>query len=129
MTAILVIKDDHELQGLIEKILPLSEARMTGKDLPERLQRLVPLKEPKLEEHTQALEEVVREALKSEVDTGNEDHIHESVIGKVERALIGMVLEEERGNQVRAARRLGINRNTLRKKMKVLQITTRVVTT
>ena len=76
-----------------------------------------------------ALEEIVREVLKAEVDTGNADHIHESVIGKVERALIGIVLEEEHGNQVRAARRLGINRNTLRKKMKELQISTRVVTT
>ncbi len=128
MAAILVIKDDHELQGLIEKIMPPTEARMTGKDLPEPLQRLVPPKEPKPEEPSQALEEVVREVLKSEVSTGNEDHIHESVIGKVERALIGMVLEEERGNQVRAARRLGINRNTLRKKMKDFQIITRVVT-
>jgi len=54
------------------------------------LQRLLPPKEPKLEEPTQALAEVVREVLKSEVNTGNEDHIHESVIGKVERALIGM---------------------------------------
>ena len=126
MAAILVIKDDHELQGLIEKILPPSEARMNGKDLPEPLQRLVPL--ARQEEPAQALEEVVREVVKSEVDTGNEDHIHESVIGRVERALIGMLLEEERGNQVRAARRLGINRNTLRKKMKDLQIITRVVT-
>ena len=74
------------------------------------------------------MEEVLREVLKSEVQTGNADHIHESVIGKVERALIGMVLEEERGNQVRAARRLGINRNTLRKKMKDLHIITRVIT-
>jgi two-component system nitrogen regulation response regulator GlnG len=128
MAAILVIKDDHELQGLIEKILPLSGARMTGDNLPERLQRLLPTKEEKPEEPTQTLEGVVREVVKSEVSTGNEDHIHESVIGKVERALIGMVLEEERGNQVRAARRLGINRNTLRKKMKDLQIITRVVT-
>ncbi len=128
MAAILVIKDDHELQGLIEKILPPSEARRTENDLPEPLQRLLPAKEQKPEEPTQALEEVVREVVKSEVHTGNEDHIHESVIGKVERALIGMVLEEERGNQVRAARRLGINRNTLRKKMKDLQIITRVVT-
>ena len=128
MTAILVIKDDHELQGLIEKILPASEARMTGNNLPEPLQRLLPMNGRKLEEPTQALEEVVREVVKSEVNTGNEDHIHESVIGKVERALIGMVLEEEQGNQVRAARRLGINRNTLRKKMKDLQIITRVVT-
>jgi DNA-binding NtrC family response regulator len=37
-------------------------------------------------------------------------------------------LEEEKGNQVRAAKRLGINRNTLRKKMKDLQIIPRVVT-
>ena len=128
MAAILVIKDDHELQGLIEKILPPSEARMTGNNLPEPLQRLLPTKEQKAQEPTEALEEVVREVVKSEVNTGNEDHIHESVIGKVERALIGMLLEEERGNQVRAARRLGINRNTLRKKMKDLQIITRVIT-
>ena len=126
MTAILVIKDDHELEGWIEKILPANRARVAGKDLPEPLQRLVPL--ARQEEPDQALEEVVREVVKSEVDTGNEDHLHESVIGRVERALIGMLLEEERGNQVRAARRLGINRNTLRKKMKDLQIITRVVT-
>jgi two-component system nitrogen regulation response regulator GlnG len=101
---------------------------MTGNNLPEPLQRLLPTKEQKPEEPTQTLEGVVREVVKSEVRTGNDDHIHESVIGKVERALIGMLLEEERGNQVRAARRLGINRNTLRKKMKDLQIITRVVT-
>ncbi|MBI5969031.1 MAG: hypothetical protein HY882_14385 [Deltaproteobacteria bacterium] len=35
--------------------------------------------------------------------------------------------EEGKGNQVRTARRLGINRNTLRKKMKDLQIIPRVV--
>jgi DNA-binding protein Fis len=128
MAAILVIKDDHELQGLIEKILPMNEAGVAGKDLPEPLQRLFSGKEQGQEKPTQMLEAVVREVFKSEVKTGNADHIHESVIGKVERALIGMVLEEERGNQVRAARRLGINRNTLRKKMKDLQIITRVIT-
>lgn len=128
MGAILVIKDDHELEGLIEKILPANRAGVAGRDFPEPLQRLFSSREQKKEEPSQTLEEVVREVLKSEVHTGNADHIHESVIGKVEKALIGMVLEEERGNQVRAARRLGINRNTLRKKMKDLQIITRVIT-
>jgi DNA-binding protein Fis len=129
MGAILVIKDDQELKGLIDRILPANRGRMAGKHFPGPLQRLLSSKELNLEDPTQALAEVVREVLKSEVNTGNADHIHESVIGKVEKALIGMVLEEERGNQVRAARRLGINRNTLRKKMKDLQITTYVVTT
>ena len=54
--------------------------------------------------------------------------VHDVVIGKIENALIGMILEEEKGNQVRTAKRLGINRNTLRKKMKDLKITTRVIT-
>ena len=124
-----MIKDDHQLKGLIDRILPPNEARIAGKDLPEPLQRLFSSKEQRKEEISRTLEEGVREVLKAEVDTGNADHIHESVIGKVERALIGMVLEEERGNQARAARRLGINRNTLRKKMKDLRITTRVVIT
>ena len=67
-------------------------------------------------------------SLRKGLDIGSEGTIHEYVIGKVERALIGTVLEEEKGNQVRAARRLGINRNTLRKKMKELEIIPRVVT-
>jgi two-component system nitrogen regulation response regulator GlnG len=54
--------------------------------------------------------------------------IHDDIIGKIEKSLIGIILEEEKGNQVRAAKRLGINRNTLRKKIKDLQITSRVIT-
>lgn len=128
MAAILVIEDDHNLQGLIEKILPQNKFRFLGRDpddsapLPASSADLLK-GDPGL-----ALEEIVREVLKVEVDTGNADHIHESIIGKVEKALIGIVLEQEHGNQVRASKKLGINRNTLRKKMKDLQISTRVVT-
>jgi two-component system nitrogen regulation response regulator GlnG len=74
------------------------------------------------------LEEAVREYLRMGIGTGKDGSIHEFIIGKVERALIGLILEEEKGNQVRAAKRLGINRNTLRKKMKDLRIIPRVVT-
>jgi two-component system, NtrC family, nitrogen regulation response regulator GlnG len=128
MAAILVIEDDHNLQGLIEKILPQNKFRFLGRGpddsapLPASSADLLK-GDPGL-----ALEEIVREVLKVEVDTGNADHIHESIIGKVEKALIGIVLEQENGNQVRASKKLGINRNTLRKKMKDLQISTRVVT-
>jgi DNA-binding protein Fis len=74
------------------------------------------------------MEETVRAFLRGEVNKSSWGRIHENVIGKIERALIGMILEEEKGNQVKASKRLGINRNTLRKKMKDLQITTRVIT-
>jgi two-component system nitrogen regulation response regulator GlnG len=40
----------------------------------------------------------------------------------MERPLIRIILEKTRYNQVRAAEILGINRNTLRKKIQILDI-------
>jgi DNA-binding protein Fis len=128
MAAILVIEDDHNLKGLIRKIFPGDKLRILQTRSGDRRNPVPIPDEQNKEDPVLALEQIVREVLKSEVDTGNADHIHQSVIGKVERTLIGIVLEDEHGNQVRAAKRLGINRNTLRKKMKELQIFTRVVT-
>jgi two-component system nitrogen regulation response regulator GlnG len=128
MGAILLIEDDRNVHGLIEKIFSKEDLRVL-KTFPrdqegasespggQRLKVGAPL----------GLEEAVREYLKMGIVTGKNGNIHEFVIGKVERALIGMILEEEKGNQFRAAKRLGINRNTLRKKMKDLQIIPRVV--
>ena len=48
--------------------------------------------------------------------------VYNMVIEQVERPLIRFVLEKTRGNQVRAADILGINRNTLRKKITELGI-------
>ena len=44
------------------------------------------------------------------------------VIREIERPLIAMCLSATRGNQIRAAQLLGLNRNTLRKKINDLQI-------
>jgi DNA-binding NtrC family response regulator len=46
--------------------------------------------------------------------------LYETVLGEVERALIELALKETKGNKLRAARALGITRNTLRAKMKQL---------
>lgn len=48
--------------------------------------------------------------------------IHAMVLEQVERPLIRFILEKARGNQVKAASILGINRNTLRKKITELGI-------
>jgi two-component system nitrogen regulation response regulator GlnG len=48
--------------------------------------------------------------------------IYSMVIQRIEKPLISLVLKKTEGNQVRAANLLGINRNTLRKKIKELGI-------
>ena len=49
-------------------------------------------------------------------------NLYDMVIPEVERSLILMVMKETKGNQVKAAKLLGINRNTLRSKIKKLGI-------
>jgi len=44
-------------------------------------------------------------------------NLYDLVVGLVEKPLLRAVLRETGGNQVRAAEILGINRNTLRKKL------------
>ena len=45
------------------------------------------------------------------------DRLHELIIGAVEKPLLDVVLRHAEGNQSRAAEWLGINRNTLRRKL------------
>ncbi len=73
-----------------------------------------------------SLEEIIRgrleEYFRRTRDTQVEK-LHATIIGHVERPLIEMTLMAARGNQIRAAQMLGINRNTLRKKITDLGIT------
>lgn len=50
------------------------------------------------------------------------DNLYSLVVERVERPLIELTLKKTRGNQIRAAQILGINRNTLRKKIAELNI-------
>jgi two-component system nitrogen regulation response regulator GlnG len=52
------------------------------------------------------------------------DGLYDRFLAEVERPLIAHTLEATRGNQIRAAAVLGINRNTLRKKIQALGIRT-----
>jgi DNA-binding protein Fis len=130
MGAILLIENDQSVRGLIKKIFPKGDLMVFNKfhRAPEGAAPESPEGQWLKVGSALGLEEAVREYLKMGIGAGKDGNIHEFIIGKVERALIGLILEEEKGNQVRAAKRLGINRNTLRKKMKDLRIFPRVVT-
>ena len=63
----------------------------------------------------------VRKALDSyfkDLDGEKPSAIYEMVVGCVEKPLLEVILDHAQGNQTRAAEILGLNRNTLRKKMK-----------
>jgi two-component system nitrogen regulation response regulator GlnG len=72
-----------------------------------------------------SLESLVEQKLRScldnleKMETGD---LYGMVLEQIERPLIRFVLEKTRGNQVKAADILGINRNTLRKKIQELDI-------
>ena len=46
--------------------------------------------------------------------------LYDRVLAEIERPLLAIALAECRGNQLRAAELLGLNRNTLRKKIRLL---------
>ena len=50
------------------------------------------------------------------------NNLYQMVIGEIEKPLLEVVMEQSESNQTRAARYLGINRNTLRKKLKQYNI-------
>lgn len=66
------------------------------------------------------IESFFREKLSSVVTTlgdGESSDLHDHTIRSVEKPLLELVLREAGGNQVQASRLLGMNRNTLRRKL------------
>jgi two-component system nitrogen regulation response regulator GlnG len=59
--------------------------------------------------------------------TKNTDSLMQEVLHKVERPLLKLLLEETGWNQQKTSKLLGINRNTLRKKIETLRIRRKVV--
>ncbi len=69
-----------------------------------------------------AVERHIRQFLAAHGDGIGTSDIYDRVLAEVERPLIQMTLSATRGNQIKAAAMLGLNRNTLRKKIRDLEI-------
>ncbi|MCZ7561331.1 MAG: Fis family transcriptional regulator [Burkholderiaceae bacterium] len=67
-----------------------------------------------------ALDDAVARSLEryfNDLEGTQPSSIYEMVIRAVERPMLEVVMREAHGNQLRASEMLGINRNTLRKKL------------
>ena len=77
--------------------------------------------------HNNEIAECVRKSLEryfKDLDGTKPRSIYDMVLKNVERPMLEIVLDRAEGNQTVAAQMLGINRNTLRKKIQFLQIKT-----
>ena len=112
----------------LEKIIVCAATRASGPMLTaDDMAELAESARPESIDHL-SLEEIIVHKLRPLVDTLDEladADLHELVISRVERPLIKLVMEKMGHNQIKAAKALGIHRNTLRKKLYELGIKTK----
>ncbi len=75
--------------------------------------------------NTASLKEAVRDSLEKYFNTldGNDpNNLYNMVLQQVEQPLMEIVMEHVDGNQSRAAECMGLNRGTLRKKLKMYDL-------
>ncbi len=109
----------RELQNYIERAVVLAPGDEVTTDLlPETL--LGPRRTRSTRLREADLETLTAELVQQAVGTAGpqEDSLHTKVVNRVERELIAQVLASCDNVQIKAAARLGINRNTLHKKLK-----------
>ncbi|HCO43777.1 MAG TPA: hypothetical protein DIT63_06650 [Gammaproteobacteria bacterium] len=112
----------RELENLVRRFAALYSDEVITIDIVER-ELVEPVPAP-AEEHNPASESLgaaIEYHLSQYFDAHGEDlpppGLYDRVLRELERPLINLSLSATRGNQLRAAELLGLNRNTLRKKL------------
>lgn len=115
----------RELENMIRRLAALYSQQNITIDVVES--ELAEISEPgSVDSHSESLSDAVErhliEYFAKYGDALPPSGLYEKIISEIEKPLLSISLSSVRGNQVRAAEMLGLNRNTLRKKIRELGI-------
>ncbi|OKH89958.1 nitrogen regulation protein NR(I) [Thalassospira sp. TSL5-1] len=114
----------RELENMVRRLTALYSQDMIGVDVIETefaensVAESAPAGEP--QSLSESIERHVREYYDAHDDDLPSSGLYDRILREMERPLLTVTLEATRGNQVKAAEVLGLNRNTLRKKIRDL---------
>ncbi|MBU2582071.1 MAG: nitrogen regulation protein NR(I) [Alphaproteobacteria bacterium] len=117
----------RELENFVRRLVALnSEDTLTAELVERELSETTPLVSADQTDNQASLGELVERHLAQYfAEYGNDlppPGIYDRIIREVEKPLLTAALTATRGNQIRAAELLGLNRNTLRSRIKLLDI-------
>ena len=114
----------RELENLIRRLAALySQEVITVEDIEAELANASPENaEDKKKGLSQTVKNLLSTYFSAHADGLPAAGLYQRVLREVERPLITLTLQATQGNQIRAAEVLGLNRNTLRKKIRQLNI-------
>ncbi|CAA7617890.1 nitrogen regulation protein NR(I) [Magnetospirillum sp. UT-4] len=117
----------RELENLVRRLAALYSQEVIGLDVIEvELSGGAPVVDAMGSAEGEGLSASVERHLREYFSSHGENlpppGIYDRVLREVERPLISLALEATRGNQIKAAQILGLNRNTLRKKIRDLDV-------
>src|SRR5260221_12761966 len=117
----------RELENLVKRLAALYSQEVIGPDVIDgELAEVAPAIEPSVVPDNEGLSAAVERHLKDYFAAHKDGlpaaGLYDRVLREIERPLIALTLVATRGNQIKAAQLLGLNRNTLRKKIRELDI-------
>ncbi|HTH29036.1 MAG TPA: nitrogen regulation protein NR(I), partial [Sphingobium sp.] len=115
----------RELKNLMQRLTVLARDTIIGPDLLRQVLAVDEMAEPRATACEESLRESVRRWTREHLTIGaskNQTNMHDRLLECVEPVLLSETLAAVDGNQIKAAAMLGINRNTLRKKLTVYDI-------
>ncbi len=119
----------RELENLVRRLAALYSQELIGLDVIEAELSEAPamVEEGQAESHDGeslggSVERHLRDYFAAHKDRLPPPGLYDRILREIERPLLTLSLDSTRGNQIKAARLLGLNRNTLRKKLRELDI-------